>query len=573
MTQSVGKYQVYYSRINQELVKIQKENNYQNLSKSFAHWYLNNFYKINSNDLGEIIIDGYGDNGIDAIVKENDVLKIFQFKFPDKAGNINKHIEEATILKIINGYKKLTANRKPTNANENFINYRNIIKEENIFRYEFIFVSFTDSLSTNAKDALDTSISEIKDLTGNSIVCVIEDKKKICDKIDRAQKHNMINIDIKYGNLLPGYNVGDNVKSWVGFCSAKEILHSVENVLDIIFDENIRNYEGDSAINNGIYKTSSDVDESKYFYFYHNGIVFICDECKNSVGNQMANLCSAAIVNGCQTVVSLKRAMDDELLQNDTFVPIRIIETNDIDLRAKVTEYLNSQNKIRDSYFLSNNTFIRELQGELLKSGYYLERLANEYNYKLSLNKVKEYPKDKILQLEKVIQVYVSFYNNEYAAVSKRGKNELFNKDLINELICDISSNKVLTSQKNYNEICKIITMYRRCRRSERNDEFLNFMNISAKSTEEYMEIMDSYQFMNTADMLLLNGVANIGLNIDFTDKLKSTIDICRNVINKEKKISPSSATKTSYIFEKVQSQCQKLKQTSLEEKKELILC
>lgn len=571
MTQSIGKYQVYYSRIVQELEKIKNDNNYQNLSKAFAHWYLSNFYKISNIDLGEIIIDGFGDNGVDAIIRENDILKIFQFKFPDKVGNINKQIEEATVLKIINGYKKLTSSRKPSRASDNFINYRNIIKKESIFHYEFIFVSFTDGLSSNAKDSLDNSILEIKDLTGNNIEYSVDDKKKICDKLDRAQKNNLVNVDIKYGNLLPGYNVGNDVKSWVGFCSARDILNSVEAVLDVIFDENIRNYEGDNSVNNGIYNTSTDNEESKYFYFYHNGIVFICDECRNSVGNQTASLYSSAIVNGCQTVVSLKKAMDDGILNNNTFLPIRIIETSDIDLRARITEYLNSQNKIRDSYFLSNNTFIRELQSELLKVGYYLERLANEYTYKLSLKKISEYPKEKILQLEKVIQIYVAYYNNEYAAVAKRGKNELFNKDLINELICNISSEKVLESQKNYNEICKIITMYRRCRRVERNDEFLNYMGITVSSLENYIDVMDSYQFMNTADLLLLNGLANVNMEKSFDEKLKMVINVCRDIINQDKKVLPSTATKSTSVFEKVQNACRSV--SSNIEKEVLVLC
>lgn len=571
MTQSIGKYQVYYSRIVQELEKIKNDNNYQNLSKAFTHWYLSNFYKISNIDLGEIIIDGFGDNGIDAIIRENDILKIFQFKFPDKVGNINKPIEEATVLKIINGYKKLTSSRKPSRANDNFINYRNIIKKESIFHYEFIFVSFTDGLSSNAKDSLDNSILEIKDLTGNNIEYSVDNKKKICDKLDRAQKSNLVNVDIKYGNLLPGYNVGNDVKSWVGFCSARDILNSVEDVLDVIFDENIRNYEGDNSVNNGIYNTSTDNEESKYFYFYHNGIVFICDECRNSVGNQTASLYSSAIVNGCQTVVSLKKAMDDGILNNNTFLPIRIIETSDIDLRSRITEYLNSQNKIRDSYFLSNNTFIRELQSELLKVGYYLERLANEYTYKLSLKKISEYPKEKILQLEKVIQIYVAYYNNEYAAVAKRGKNELFNKDLINKLICNISSEKVLESQKNYNEICKIITMYRRCRRVERNDEFLNYMGITVSSLENYIDVMNSYQFMNTADLLLLNGLANVNMEKSFDEKLKIVINVCRDIINQDKKALPSTATKSTSVFEKVQNACRGV--SSNVEKEVLVLC
>ena len=43
----------------------------------------------------------------------------------------------------------------------------------------------------------------------------------------------------------------------------------------------------------------------------------------------------------------------------------------------------------------------------------------------------------------------------------------------------------------------KIITMYRKCRRAIRNDEFLNYMGIKAKNDEEYSAIMDRFLFIN----------------------------------------------------------------------------
>lgn len=165
-----------------------------------------------------------------------------------------------------------------------------------------------------------------------------------------------------------------------------------------------------------IINTATDEHEAENFYFYHNVIVFICDECKISTGNQIMSLSAAAIVNGCQTVVALEKANKSEKgLKEKIFLPIRIIETRDIDLRAKITEFLNSQTKIRDSYFLANNTFVRELQEDLAKKGYFLERLANEYNYKHNLNSISDFNKDHILQLEKTIQIYVAYYNNQSA--------------------------------------------------------------------------------------------------------------------------------------------------------------
>lgn len=556
--EQTGKFQVYYKRVKSELEDIQSVNNYMNLSKAFAHWYLLNFWDSDAQELGESIIDGDGDNGIDAIIYKNDTMILFQFKFPDKITNLSKQIDEKTALKLINGYKKLTSGRKPRKANENFLNYREIVKNQNIFNYEFIFVSFSDGLSDNSDDALQTELQNIKDLTGNSLKIQVEDKKRICDKIDRLQKKNIVNLNMKYNYLSPSYNIDDNVKSWVGFTTAQDILKAVEKDMDIIFDENIRNYEGDNSVNQGIINTATDEHEAENFYFYHNGIVFICDECKISTGNQITSLSAAAIVNGCQTVVALEKASKSEKgLKEKVFLPIRIIETRDIDLRAKITEFLNSQTKIRDSYFLANNTFVRELQEDLAKKGYFLERLANEYNYKHNLNSISDFNKDHILQLEKTIQIYVAYYNNQSAAKAKRGKNELFDKQSINDLISEINSDRVLKVYDIYKEICKVITMYRKCRRVNRNDEFLDYMGIKVDNDEEYTKQMEKFIFINTSDILFLNAYANISDGKFKKENLVKIINISKDIISCIPKMSPSSATKNSNIFEQVQKMCQ----------------
>lgn len=562
--EQTGKFQVYYKRVKNELETIQNENNYMNLSKAFAHWYLLNFCDSDIQEIGESIIDGDGDNGVDAIIYKNDTMILYQFKFPDKITNLSKQIDEKTGLKLINGYKKLTSARKPRKANENFLNYREIVKNQNIFNYEFVFVSFSDGLSENSDDAIQTEFQNIKELTGNSLKLLIEDKKRICDKIDRLQKKNIVNLNMKYNSLSASYNIDDNVKSWVGFTTAQDILKAVENNLDIIFDENIRNYEGDNSVNQGIINTATDEQEAENFYFYHNGIVFICDECKISTGNQITNLSAAAIVNGCQTVVALEKASKSEKkLKENVFLPIRIIETKDIDLRAKITEYLNSQTKIRDSYFLANNTFVRELQEDLAKKGYFLERLANEYNYKHNLNSVSDFNKDHILQLEKTIQIYVAYYNNQFAAKAKRGKNELFDKQNINELISEINSDKVLKVYEIYKELCRVITMYRKCRRVNRNDEFLEYMGLKIENEEEYTKEMEKFLFINTSDILFLNAYANITDGDFKKEKFIQVINICKEVILDKPKMSPSSATKNTNIFEQVQELCQKQRKSN----------
>lgn len=551
-----GRFQVYYGKIKSELEIIREDYEYTNLSKAFAHWYLVNHVKVSEQEIGEIIIDGNGDNGIDAITVNGDVMTLYQFKFPDREKNIEKAIDEKTVLKMFNGYNKLIARKNPKVGNDIFLKYRDIVKEKSIFDYKLEFVVFNNSFSQPAQDALESQIEEIKDKTGNLINYKVVQHKNICDIYDRMQKKSRIDIAMTYRKLDPSYNLGEDVKSFVGFLSAKELIESCKEQMDVIFDENIRLYEGDNDVNTGIYNTAIG-DESSKFFFYHNGIVFICDSCKNSTGNQNLILEGASVVNGCQTINSLKKAYDEEKIKDDVYLQFRVIETTDFDLRAKITEFLNSQTQIRDSYFLANNTFVSALQIELEEKGYFLERLINEYEYKRALNKVKEYEKKKILKLEKIVQIYAAFYHNEYAARAKRGKGELFDKTTVEVLVSGIDAEKVIHSYEWYEKICRVLTIYRKCRRSSSvRMDFFEYLDFDVEEDSYYKE-MDKYAFLNTGDLLLLNTISNLEKRCVYDSKEEYVIEaikIAKNAVLNSG-LLPSQATKNNTIFTTIQSE------------------
>lgn len=550
-----GKFQMYHGKIRTILDEIKTDNEYLNISKAFAHWYLECELGIDEQEIAEAIIDGNGDNGVDAILVENNCMFLYQFKFPDKEKNIDKSIDEKTVLKMFNGYKKLVSNRKLRIANENFLKYKEIIQDEVIYNYKFVFVVFNDTFSEPAKDVLDTEIEEILVKTGNQISIKTLIHKNICDLYDRMQKKERLDLSLIYKKFDTGYNTSEVVKSFVGFANAKDIIEACKDNMDVIFDENIRLYEGDNDINNGIYNTAIGID-SMNFFFYHNGIVLICDNCKNSTGNQQLLLEGASVVNGCQTINSLKRAYDDGFLKEDVFVQFRIIETSDFDLRAKITEFLNSQTKIKDSYFLANDTFIRALQSELMVKGYFLQRLFNEYSYKRSLGKINEYDKKYVLELEKVIQIFAAFYHNEYAARAKRGKGELFDKKVVENIVSSINPDKVIHSMEWYNKISRVITKYRKGKRSDNlNREFFEFMDMDV-SNSDYSDVMGKYSFLNTGDILVLNVVSNLerkkGESKDDENYIIEAINLCCNTM-KESQLAPYQFTKNNTIFELIQ--------------------
>lgn len=167
----------------------------------------------------------------------------------------------------------------------------------------------------------------------------------------------------------------------------------------------------------------------------------------------------------------------------------------------KITEYLNSQNPIKDSYFIANHTIIRDLQKSLEKKGYYLERQINEFEYK------KHYGEQGVnnlvpIKLESVIQHYVGYWLDEYASTAKRGKGSLFDKNKIDEILMDINADRVIEANNMYKEISKIITSYRRTRRNQNKTEISEFLGINHS---EFLSNIDEYLFMNTGDIVILN--------------------------------------------------------------------
>ena len=106
-----------------------------------------------------------------------------------------------------------------------------------------MFISFSNGFSQPALDAFENESEEIKNTTGNDIQYRMILQKNICDLYDRVQKKAKIDINITYKKLDQSYNLDENVKSFVGFVSAKKLIEACKSHMDVIFDENIRLYE------------------------------------------------------------------------------------------------------------------------------------------------------------------------------------------------------------------------------------------------------------------------------------------------------------------------------------------
>ena len=189
-----------------------------------------------------------------------------------------------------------------------------------------------------------------------------------------------IDIDLKFvGKPFAYEKAKAGARAIVGVVRGAQLAELYKEHGFRIFDINIRNFLGNVKINKGIMATASDDSDANNFWFYNNGITFVCDEFSfRSLEDTNVRLTNAQIINGCQTVTSLHRV--EKSISNNVDVLVRVIEKKaDIEFVRRVTQFANSQNAVRPADLVGTDTFILELKRRLLSLNYYLETRRGDY--------------------------------------------------------------------------------------------------------------------------------------------------------------------------------------------------
>lgn len=551
----VSRYEANYSQLKDIVVDIQDELGYQTLSASFGAWYLEAQYGLRKSEIEECLIDGFGDNGIDAYMlnEDNNSLKLFQFKFPDKPANMAKQVTQSDAQKLIQGCRIIMKGTTQKKCSQDFLDMLEAVSDVRVFQIEFEIVSFNEGLSDNAKEDLREYQEELKASSGTEVKIFERAKGNISSLFDKTQHSFNLKKTIPYQTGLAAYNLGKDIESFLCMVSATELVSAIGSDIVSINDENIRLFEGDTRINKGIRETAAS-DSAKYFYFFNNGITLICDHYDVDATKRTIYADGMSIVNGCQTVTCLYDLAQEGSLRSEVTLLVRIISTKDYGLRADITEFLNSQNAIKDSYLLANYSIIRRLQNDLLEEGFYLDRQYNEYKNKKARG--IELPENVIpIELGAALQYYVGLFLENDAALAKRNKGALFKREKANEILARINAKQVAEAWKMHDKVSAILTKYRKLRRNESNTEFSEFMKIPQ---EDILEKIESYRFLHTADILLMcvvGAMAKIPLYYSLQDeeKIRVAIVMVRDILHNDfPELAPAAATKSTTVFAKI---------------------
>jgi hypothetical protein len=256
---------------------------------------------------------------------------------------------------------------------------------------------FTDQLVASVEGYAGVSRIGDKELTVN--ICGLEQLHRI--HIGSGDEPVDVDFVREFGESIPciaSMSSTDEYDSYMAVIPGA-VLHAVyDKYRTRLLEDNVRNFlQSRGKVNRQIMDTLRNRPDR--FFAYNNGISTIAAEVEfvrgNRDGQRIRALKNWRIVNGGQTTASIHSAGESGGVDlGPVFVPAKIIvvrqDTED-DLIPSIARYANSQNKVEEADFSSNEPYYRELQrlsrtlwmkspGDVqLSTRWYFERTRGQY--------------------------------------------------------------------------------------------------------------------------------------------------------------------------------------------------
>lgn len=337
----------------------------------------------------------YNKQDVDFIVKNNNSISV-EFIFIQSKNKTS--IDSSELSKFFSGIKNFLADKQTDIVNGKINEWLELKKY--IYAPEFL------SLFTSQPSVLAIYVYKGKDLEDSHIYSKISEFKqdiKLMDcsleplvKIIDGEKlfHLIKEIDNNYEATIRYYDAfelkeSDNVKSsLVLLCNAESLIKLISDesngqLRKEMFADNVRDYQGETAVNREIYDTI--LNNPSKFCLLNNGITIVCKSCLSM--NRQITLINPQIVNGCQTSTSIYKAKLSGAKLDLVDLIVKVIATDDSVVTNSIIKGTNRQNVVYTESFEITREFhknfeeyVKNVQSNLKPSEkIYYERRANQF--------------------------------------------------------------------------------------------------------------------------------------------------------------------------------------------------
>jgi len=184
--------------------------------------------------------------------------------------------------------------------------------------------------------------------------------------------------------------------SCIALCTGDEfakMLTTEEGVIrKSLFDDNVRDYQGENSVNSEILETIR--EEPSKFILLNNGITVVCEDFTTK--NRRMKITNPQIVNGCQTSHVLFTAKKKGLDISQVPISVKVISTKDQEISNDIVRGTNRQNIVMDEAFEATKKFHKDLEEFFnhIHSEYpdkiYYERRAKQYSHNPTIKQIQK---------------------------------------------------------------------------------------------------------------------------------------------------------------------------------------
>ncbi len=317
-----------------------------------------------------ILVDNalYNIYNYDILFEEENLKKFKDICFCFVEAKNTKSIDKGSILKSYTTLEKIISDN--CDDNKMLKSIRECInkfdKESNIsLKIKIYFCTQktetdTESLKKSWQQDINMKEQDIKEYIDVETIFV---SSNFLSQIYISRQKGGINIRIPQNTLI-----SIDSKCFIGYTSVLSILEAISLNLngdkllnDIVFEDNIRLFLGNTNINKNIQNTIQTDNKRNNFHLYNNGLTIIAAQIEINMNDYTFK--SITIINGCQTISSLFEIYkNNQNILNNITIPIKIIETTNEEEMEYIATTSNSQNQIDAYQLLSNKEFFKNLE-------------------------------------------------------------------------------------------------------------------------------------------------------------------------------------------------------------------
>lgn len=149
-----------------------------------------------------------------------------------------------------------------------------------------------------------------------------------------------------------------------------------------LFEANVRDYEGETVVNQSIQSTLSSEGELVDFWWLNNGVTIVADRVQSA--GKILKLESPQIVNGLQTSYEIYKsglhAVDAPQTADTRSVLVKVIQADDDRIKDRIIRATNSQTTLGISSLRATDKVQRQIEEHLHSVGLFYERRRNYYH-------------------------------------------------------------------------------------------------------------------------------------------------------------------------------------------------